>query len=495
MNADTEDEYAQYDGLGLAELVARGEVSASELLEAAMARADRYNPSLNAIIHRFDQRASTVAKHALPKGPFAGVPFLFKDFEDEFAGEPLSMGSRGIRFVPEQHSELVKRYLATGVVPFGKTNTPELGLIITTEPKAHGATHNPWGQGFSSGGSSGGSAAAVAARIVPMASANDGGGSIRFPAACCGVFGLKPSRGRNPSGPRFDSAWNGATAGHVISLSVRDSAAMLDATQGAEHGAPFIAWTGAGSYLQAAQRDPEPLRIGFSSKPMIPAEVHPEALSGLHRTVALLQDLGHEVEEADPLIDTEQMWRDFSVVVMANTASLVEWLRGLGPQAYALMEPATKSMVRIGQTFSAVELLAAHQGWHQTRLAMGQYLQRYDVLLTPTLVNPPKALGELPPSAGEERLLEIANRLPVARLLYTSGQLERTMLPVLGQMAFTAIANVTGLPAMSVPLHWTEQGLPLGMQFIGRMCDELTLYQLAGQLERAQPWCDRRPSL
>ena len=495
MSEQTMDDYQQYDALGLADLVARGEVSPLELLDAAITRADRDNPAINAIIHRFDERARTIARHALPAGPFAGVPFLLKDLEDEFAGEPLSMGSRGIEFVPPAHSELVKRFLATGVVPFGKTNTPELGLIITTEPKAHGATHNPWGLNFSSGGSSGGSAAAVAARIVPLASASDGGGSIRFPAACCGVFGLKPSRGRNPSGPRVSEGWNGATAAHVISVSVRDSAAMLDATQGAELGAPFKVAPPEGSYLQASSRDPQALRIGYSSKPMIPAQVHPEALAGLERTVALLQSLGHQVEEADPLVDSNQMWRDFVVVVMANTARKLQWVRTLGPRAYDLLEPTTKSNARMGESLSAVELLAALQGWHQVSLAMGRYLQSYDVLLTPTLVNPPKPLGELLPSEKEEKLLTVVNKLPLAGLLRNSGRLEEIMLPVLGQMAFTAMGNITGLPSMSVPLHWTEQGLPLGMQFTGRMCDELTLYQLAGQLERAQPWFDRRPPL
>lgn len=495
MSSSPIDNYTQYDALGLAELVNKGEVSAAELLEAAIARADRYNPSLNAIIHRFDQRARTVAKHALPAGPFAGVPFLFKDLEDEFAGEPMSMGSRAVQFVPQVHSELVKRYLATGLVPFGKTNTPELGLIITTEPKAFGPAHNPWNLGCSTGGSSGGSAAAVAARIVPMASANDGGGSIRFPAACCGVFGLKPSRGRNPFGPRQSEGWSGATAGHVISVSVRDSAAMLDATQGVELGSPFKVAAPDGSYLQAAQRDPHSLRIGFSSKPMIPATVHPEARKGLEQTVALLRDLGHEVEEADPLIDDQHLWRDFSAVVMAHTASQVEWLSTLRPGAAERLEPATRSMARMGSALSATQFLAAQQGWHRVRMAMGDYVNKYDVLLTPTLVNPPKPLGELPPTGAEERLLSVINKLPVARWLSASGQFEQTSLRVLGQMAYTAMANMTGLPAMSVPLHWTAQGLPLGMQFTGRMCGETTLLQLAGQLERAQPWRDRLPPL
>lgn len=494
--ATTEDSLLlSQDGLGLAQLIAGGELSAGELLEQVLLRADRINPALNAIIHRFDGRARAVASHALPGGPFDGVPFLLKDYDNEFAGEPMTMGSRGIDYVPSQHGELVRRFLAAGVVPFGKTNTPEFGLIITTEPKAHGPTHNPWQQGISCGGSSGGSAAAVAARLVPMASAYDGGGSIRFPAACCGVFGLKPSRGRNPFGPVHGEGWGGAVAGHVISVSVRDSAAMLDATQGEEVGAPYLVRAPQGAYLDAAQRDPKPLRIGFSSKPMIPAEVHPEAQRGLEQTVTLLERLGHRVEEADPAIDASRMWRDFVTVVFAYTAMSARWARGQGARAYRLLEPTTRSMARIGESLGATEMLTAQEGWHEVQMAMGQYLQDYDVLLTPTLVNPPVAHGVLPPTALEESLLEVINRLPVAKLLYRSSLLEQMMLPVLGQMAFTAMGNVTGLPAMSVPLHWTDDNLPLGMQFYGGMCDEYTLFQLAGQLERAQPWFERRPPL
>ena len=483
------------DALGQAKRVSQGEVTPGELLEAAIARADRFNPALNAIIHRFDDRARAIAGHALPKGPFAGVPFLLKDLEHEFAGEPVTMGSRGISFVPPQHSELVKRFLASGVVPFGKTNTPEFGLTLTTEPKAHGATRNPWDLNVSSGGSSGGSAAAVAARIVPMASASDGGGSIRLPSACCGVFGLKPSRGRTPSGPRVSEGWSGATASHVITVSVRDSAAMLDATRGMELGAPFKVAPPEGSYLQAASQDPRALRIGYSSKPMIPAAVHPEALAGLERTAALLEQLGHRVEEADPKFDSNQMWRDYITVVMANTPRQVEWIQTLGARAYELLEPTTKANARMGARLKAVDLLGALEGWHHVRLVMGEYLLGYDVLLTPTLVNPPKPLGELVPSQREEKLLNLVNKLPVAGLLRNSSQLEDMLLPVLGQVAFTAMGNITGLPSMSVPLHWTGQGLPLGMLFTGCMADETTLFQLAGQLERAQPWRDRLPPL
>jgi len=488
-------EYDQYDALGLAELVASGQVSASELLEEAIVRADRYNPALNAIVHRFDARARALAKIALGGGAFAGVPFLLKDLGDEFANEPMAMGSRGIRYVPERHSELVRRYLAAGVMPFGKTSTPELGLIITTEPKSHEPTHNPWRLGVSSGGSSGGSAAAVAARIVPIASGSDGGGSIRFPAACCGVFGLKPSRGRNPVGPRQGEGWGGAVASHILSLSVRDSAAMLDATAGPGPGAPFVIAAPPGPFLEAAGRDPGRLRIGYSSRPMIPAAIDPQVVAGLERTVALLRSLGHEVEESDPAIDQDQLWRDFTAVVMAHTAALVEQVNSLGEDVSRQLEPATVSMARMGSALSAVEFLRAQEGWHRIRLALGDYLRRYDLLLTPTLIGPPSAHGVLPPSPQEEAMLNVTNHLPVARLLYRSGQLARTMLPVLSQMAFTAVGNITGLPAMSVPLQWSEDGLPMGMQFMGRMGDEYTLFQAAGQLERAQPWFQRRPPL
>jgi amidase len=400
------DDYTQFDGLGLAGLVASGEVAAAELLELAIARADRLNPGCNAIIHRFDERAQ-----------------------------------------------------------------------------------NPWLSGYSTGGS----AAAVAARIVPMASADDGGGSIRFPAACCGLFGLKPSRGRNPYGPRLSEGWGGAIAGHVVSVSVRDSAAMLDAVQGAESGAPFLVPPPAGSFLSASTQDPRPLRIGFSSQPMVPATVDGQARRGLEHTVSLLQQLGHQVEEADPEVDPERLWLDFITVVLAYTADFVAWITTMDAAAARALEPSTISMARIGRSLKATELLAAQQGWHQVRQAMGRYLQDYDVLLTPTLVNPLLANGVLPPSAGEELLLNTVNRLPVGRLLFKSGLLEQNMAPVLGQMAFVLAGNITGLPAMSVPLYWTPQGLPLGIQFMGRMCDEFTLYQLAGQLERTQPWFDRRP--
>ena len=484
-----------YDGLGLAQLLADGELSSTELLERCIARADRFDPAINAIVHRFEQRARTLLEAAAPRGRFAGVPFLLKDLMHDIAGEPSSMGSRGIHYVPEQHSELVRRYLGAGLIPFGKTNTPELGLTITTEPKAHGPVHNPWLRGYSAGGSSGGAAAAVAARIVPLASASDGGGSIRFPAACCGVFGLKPSRGRVPCGPEQGESWNGAVASHVISLSVRDSAAMLDATAGDEPGAPFRIRQPEQSWLDAVAREPGSLRIGVSKRPVIRAPVHREALRGLEQTASLLSDLGHRVEEAEPDFDVDTLWRDYITVVFGHTAALVHWALRHGDCKPGLLEPATLGMARIGRAISAEQMVLAEQGWHRLRLSMGRYLARYDVMLTPTLIGPPVAHGVLTATPGEEFLQRVVNHLPVSGMLYRSDLLEQMLMPVLSQMGFTVSANMTGLPAMSVPLHWTAEGLPLGMQFTGRMCDEETLYSLAGQLERARPWFHRRPPL
>jgi len=485
-------EYFRYDATGLAELVRKGEVHPGELLESAIAKTQALNPSLNAIIHTFYDRARSLASDALPDGPFKGVPFLFKDLADNYAGEPICMGSRGIRVVPDEHSELVNRFLSSGVVPFGKTNTPEFGLTITTEPKSTGPAHNPWKTGISTGGSSGGSAAAVAAGIVPMASASDGGGSIRFPSACCGVFGLKPSRGLNPLGPEIGEGWDGAVACHVISRSVRDSAAMLDVTAGPEVGSPYRVGKAHGSYFQASQVDPKPLRIAFSKRPLTDATLHPEAIKGLEQTVKRLEDLGHHVEEADPEINTDTFWRDFFVVVCGHVAAVSHLIKNeQGRDAYAQLEPTTLNMAMLGRSLSACDMVLAKKGWHDIQLTMGRFLTQYDVFLTPTLICPPDPHGALHPSPFEEFLLKMTSPIPNGRMLMKLGLVKHFSKPTLSRMAFTALGNITGLPSVSMPLHWTDDGLPLGMLFTGRMCDETTLFQLAGQIERAYPWADR----
>lgn len=478
-------EYREYDGLGLAGLIKAGEVTPSELLEAAIARANEINPSINALIHRFEDRAYRHIKEGLPDGPFTGVPFVLKDLLAAFAGEPLTMGSRGMTAVPNYDSELVRRYKASGVNIFAKTNTPEFGLIITTEPKAHGVSHNPHKLGYSTGGSSGGSAAAVAAGIVPMAHGGDGGGSIRFPASWCGVFGLKPSRGRNPLGPDQGEDWQGAVAEHVLTRSVRDSAAMLDCTSGHEIGAPYNIALPSGSFLSATQREPKPLRIALSRRPLVNTEIHPEVEIALNKTAQQLRELGHEVVELEPQINIERFWRDFFVVVCGEVAAMVAGYKALcGAACVKQFEPATKNMAMIGRSLSAADFVSAKKGWHDIQLAMGRLLEHHDLMLCPTIPTPAVPHGQLPNSKIEELLMLASHRLNIGKLLLRSGLVEQMASPILEKMAFTMMGNITGLPGMSVPLHSSSDGLPIGMQFTGRMNDEETLFSLAAQLER-----------
>jgi len=478
-------EYREYDGLGLAGLIKAGEVTPSELLEAAIARANEINPSINALIHRFEDRAYRHIKEGLPDGPFTGVPFVLKDLLAAFAGEPLTMGSRGMTAVPNYDSELVRRYKASGVNIFAKTNTPEFGLIITTEPKAHGVSHNPHKLGYSTGGSSGGSAAAVAAGIVPMAHGGDGGGSIRFPASWCGVFGLKPSRGRNPLGPDQGEDWQGAVAEHVLTRSVRDSAAMLDCTSGHEIGAPYNIALPSGSFLSATQREPKLLRIALSRRPLVNTEIHPEVEIALNKTAQQLRELGHEVVELEPQINIERFWRDFFVVVCGEVAAMVAGYKALyGTACVKQFEPATKNMAMIGRSLSAADFVSAKKGWHDIQLAMGRLLEHHDLMLCPTIPTPAVPHGQLPNSKIEELLMLASHRLNIGKLLLRSGLVEQMASPILEKMAFTMMGNITGLPGMSVPLHSSSDGLPIGMQFTGRMNDEETLFSLAAQLER-----------
>lgn len=485
-------EYPQYDAMGLAQLIRAGDISAKEALQAAIHQANKLNPKLNAIIHRFDERAFNAAQQGLPQGVFTGVPYLLKDLNYLFADEPIKMGSRSVHIVPKQDSELVRRMKATGVNTFGKTNTPEFGLIITTEPKSFGPTHNPFKKKYSSGGSSGGSAAAVSAGIVPMAGGGDGGGSIRFPSAWCGVFGLKPSRGRNPSGPIYAEGWEGAVADHVITRSVRDSAAMLDATAGCEVGSAFVTdRSSLGSFVKATKTPPKSLKIALMRDPLFPgAKVDEEVSSVLAKTATQLQDMGHKLDYDQPKIDIDRMWRDFFTVVCAHTAYFVEDLSlRYGPQQVANLEPQTRNMAMIGRSLSVIDLLKAKQGWHEVQYQTGLILEEYDMILCPTVPTAAVKHGVLPPSRIDELLLNatglIDKGVNVGKWIYNSSLIERLSAPVLSKMAFTTLGNITGLPAMSVPLGMSNKGLPIGMQFIGRMNDEARLFALAAQFERA----------
>lgn len=489
-------DYDRYDGLGLAELVKKKEVTATELCEEAISRIDKLNPSLNAVVTRMDELGRATARAALPDGPFAGVPFLLKDLLAAYAGVPLTSGSRALRdYVPAKDSELVTRFKRAGLVVLGKTNTPEFGLMGYTEPELFGPCRNPWNRDHTPGGSSGGSASAVAAGIVPLASGGDGGGSIRIPASCCGLFGLKPTRGRNPMGPVIGESWQGAVSEHVLTRTVRDSAAMLDATQGADAGAPYVIQRPARPYLEELAHAPRKLRIGFTRASPINKGTHGECVAAVEKTVSLLHALGHTVEEAQPKVNGEAVAISYFVMCCAEVAADVEELgQRLGSHAArSSVELPTRTLALLGSAISAGEFVTAMREWSIAGRALGEYLTTYDLYLTPTMARPPVTIGELQMKPSEKILASIFTCLHAGKLLRATGMVEKVAVDNLSAMPFTQLANLTGTPAMSVPLHWSADGLPIGVQFIAPFGDEATLFSLAAQLEKAAPWFDKRP--
>ena len=489
-------EYHKYDGLGLAELVRSKQITPVELVEEAISRIEAHNLKVNAVVYKMYDQARVTANGDLPDGSFKGVPFLLKDLISMYESVPTSSGNRLLQHIPAPYdSEIVRRYKATGVVILGKANTPEFGLVPFTEPEIFGATHNPWDLSRTPGGSSGGSAAAVAARMVPLASGGDGGGSIRTPASCCGVLGLKPSRGRTPTGPERGELWRGFACEHVITRSVRDSAAMLDAVRGADVGAPYLAPPQARPFLDEVTTGPGRLRIAFSSHPLLSHTVHDDCVQGLHVTVRLLQELGHEVAEAVPKIDGEKFSVAFLTIVVAETRADIEWAAGLAKRKPSLehFEASTYALGLLGKTLCASDYANATRYLQATARGIGKFFEQYDVLLTPTLSQPPVPIGALQPSSGQLALIKLIGWLNAGWLLSAMGVIRPLASQTFDFIPYTPVFNVTGQPAVSVPLYWNDAGLPIGMHFIGRFGDEATLFRLAGQLERAQQWFDRAP--
>jgi amidase/6-aminohexanoate-cyclic-dimer hydrolase len=467
-------DYEQYDAVGLAELVARRAVTPEDLLEAAIARVEQRNPRLNAVTHKLYDHARAQIAAGLPDGPFLGVPFVLKDQFLLLAGAPTTHGSRFFADAVADHdSTLVARQKRAGLVIFGKTNTPELGLMPTTEPVLFGPTRNPWQTDHSAGGSSGGAAATVAAGIVPAAHASDGGGSIRIPASCCGVFGLKPTRARNPLGPDLGENWNGMTHAHAVTRSVRDSAALLDATAGPETGDPYSAPPAAGPFRAELGRDPGRLRVALMMRPLTGTLVDPEVVAAVTATAKLLERLGHYVEEAAPPLDGAELGRVATTIIRAHTRVFLEnAARARGRDLREDdVEPGTWGVYQSG-AIPAEDYIRAVQAMHRAGRAVARFHDSYDILLTPVLARPPVPIGVL---SGADR--------------------ERATEAMRGYVPFTALANLTGQPAMSVPLHWTPEGLPIGSMLAAPFGAEATLFRLAGQLEQAQPWADRRPAL
>jgi amidase len=493
------DDYVRHDGLGLAALIAKGDVTAKEVLEAAIFRAEQRNPEINAIVTPLYDYAHERVKQPL-SGPFAGVPFLLKDAHHALRGTPMSNGSRlHLREVSSFDAEIVRRFLSAGVVVFGKTNTPEYKLSGHTICEAWGATRNPWDVTRSAAGSSGGSAAAVAAGIVPLASATDEGGSIRLPASACGIFGLKPTRGRNPIGPDFGWECAGQSTSHVVSRTVRDSAAMLDATAGPEPGSPYGAPSG-GPFLAATEQDPAQLRVGISTaSDAFGLPMDRACVDAIRRTGHLLQGLGHQVEEISLPYDEWEVFRTWIILGATDTAAVVAKLEAQygAARVRSTLEAPVRLLAAMGR-FAPAEVSASAS--HEKRVlgvAMAAFFEKYDVLVIPASGRIPVPLDEAVPTAAEQRVLELLASRAGAALLrlgrireaVIQAQLERLAKQV---MQRTMIANLTGIPAMSVPLHRTENDLPVGVQFLGRFGGEATLLKLAAQLERAKPWRVRR---
>lgn len=488
-------EYDRYDGLGLAELVNKKEVSSDELCETAIQRIETLNPEINAVVTPMYDLARQSIKDNLPKGPFTGVPFLLKDLLAAYAGVRLTNGSRAYKdYIPTQDSELVRRYKQAGLVILGKTNCPEFGLLGYTEPELHGPTRNPWNTNHTPGGSSGGSAAAVASGMVPIASGGDGGGSIRIPASCCGLFGIKPTRGRIPTGPNYGEIWQGAVCEHIISRSVRDSAAMLDANQGADSGAPYIIPDPELPYLQEMEKDPGSLTIAFNTISPLGTPVDPECIKAVEDTAKMLEKMGHKIVEDKPEINGKALAKSYMALYFGEIAAdIAEMESVLGRKARpADVETLTWTMGMLGRTFTAGDFVKEMREWGIASRAMGTFHKKYDLYMTPTLAHPPSKIGELLPKPADIFLMKVINALKLGKLIKMSGRVDQMAIESLTKTPFTQLANFTGQPAMSVPLHWTSKGLPCGIQFVGRFADEATLFRIAGQLEKEKPWIGKR---
>jgi amidase len=471
------DDYSDYDGLGLAELVAKKQVTPAELVEAAIDRIERHNPTLNAVVFKGYDDARKQAAGPLPDGPFKGVPFLIKDLAMPVAGWPRTSGSKFARnLVDPQDGGLTARYRASGVVPLGKTNTPEYGITGTTESALLGPCRNPWNPNHIAGGSSGGSASAVAAGIVPMAHASDGLGSIRIPAACCGLVGLKVTRDRNPNLPDgYDYAF-GNVVDHVVSRTVRDSAAMLDATGWPEPGSPYPAPPKARPYIEEVAASPGKLRIAWSAETPNGRPIHEEVEAALRETAALLKGLGHEVIERGLGIDYRALYASRGPAAAANFAAGMGRLIaeiGREPEPDEL-EPLTWASLKVGRRQTGDAVMHSLQETRMLNRATLAAFEDIDVYLCPVMAEPPPEIGFIDPVNLEPR--EVNKR---------QGRI----------FPYTPPFNFSGQPSLSLPIAQSKSGLPIGMMFTAKFADEATLFRLAAQLEKEAPWKDRRPQV
>ena len=467
-------EYEDYDAIGLAELIAKGEVTAGEVLDAAIARCETRNPALNAVVQKLYDHGRAMAEGDLPSGPLAGAPYLIKDLGAAIAGTPTTGGSKFMEdVVPDFDSETVKRVKAAGMSIFGKTNTCEFGMSITCEPQFYGPTKNPWDDDVTPGGSSGGAASAVAARILPAAHSSDGFGSIRVPASCCGLVGLKPTRGRNSFAPGLGERTGGTVAEHTVSHTVRDHAAILDATAGPAAGDPYFAPPPERPWLEEVGADPGRLRIAFTTGGATGAKTDGEHARVLDETLKVLADMGHVVEEADPPIDNDEMQEIFRILMASNAAQTIRShpTKGRLPEE-GEVEKVVAATAEKGKSITGYDVFMAQGRMHGCGRRMAAFHETYDILMTP-------GLGHMPPKLGWLDMM--------------MDDAEEYWDRVAAFSPFTVWFNLTGAPAISLPVGTTGEGFPVSVQAVGRFADEATLFRLSAQLEAAMPWRDRRP--
>ena len=473
--------YQDYDGLGLAELVKKKEVHPIELVEQAIKSIDALNPKLNAVIHKMYEKAREAAENE-PSGMFAGVPILLKDITQEVEGERITSGSKAYQnYRAKMDSEYVRRLRIAGFNFIGQTNVPEFALMAITEPDHYGATRNPWNVDYTPGGSSGGSGAAVASGMVPIAGANDGGGSIRIPAAYCGLFGLKPTRGRTPVGPSNGRGWQGASVEHVLTRSVRDSAAMLDELNSYDKSAAFYAPPYQGSYLEALKTPIYKKRIAFSFRSPIGTEVHEECKTAVLKVARLLDLMGHHVEEVEPSVNGYKLAKSYLTMYFGETAATLASLEKiLGRKARMNdVEPTTWLLGLLGKATSAEEFVLSIKEWDIAAYQMETFHETYDFYITPTTAFPPAKIGELRSTSVEKLLINIVGKLGTGVLLKKAGIVDQIAEKNLMRTPFTQLANLTGQPAMSIPIHITTEGLPVGVQIMAAKGKEDLLLQLA----------------
>ncbi|MFL5271284.1 MAG: amidase [Anaeromyxobacteraceae bacterium] len=490
-------EYDALDATAMAALVASRGVSPGELVEAALQRVAAHGVPLGAIAHRLDDAARAAAAGPLPQGPFTGVPFLVKDLSTSFAGLPLTWGSRMLEgHVAREDSETARRLLGAGLVVVATTSTAELGLLPVTETALGGACRNPWDRSRTPGGSSGGSGAAVAARIAPAAHGSDGGGSLRIPASACGLFTVKPTRGRVSASPDPE-AWSGLSSEGVLTRSVRDGAALLDVLAGAIPSDPYTAPPRARPYAAEVTTAPGRLRIAFTTGGLLGGAVHEECRAAVLGAARLLSDLGHDVAEDAPRLDGEALLRAATTLICANVASdVAEMARRSGRRpGRETLEAATLGALIVGRRLPAQAVVDALRAAHAARRALAAFHERYDLLVTATTPEPALPLGAMAPTRAEEALVRALSGplAPLATRKLVERLVERMAPGPQRSITNTAPFNLTGQPAASLPLHVTAAGLPVGVQLAAALGGEATIFRVAAQLEAARPWADRRP--